>query len=179
VPDKCGYRYTKEDECQFSKEKNIAFYSSHYAILRQLSSNVGDHAAAEMFRAKWFACQAQEKRASKFNRLLIRAYGLGSTYGTDPFRPLVLLAATTATFLLVYVFLASAHYYKSLSSAAVFTLQQILSPFGMASGRTESSTGQLDQPDLLLTLIATTQSLISVTLLGLFLQSVYRVFNRD
>jgi hypothetical protein len=156
-----------------------------YILLHRLAAQMGDDLAVDRFRALKFICQQRDKRTPRLARVLLWGYGTCSEYGNNFARALVAVVAFNAIAFLTYLiwFHATKNVAPSLdltSHVARFTIQQMFKPFDVLSSTTGGVTVPFfDRPPLLLTLAAIIQSVVSLSLVGVFLQSFYRYFKRN
>ena len=126
---------------------------------------------------------ALEQRSRIRSRMLPRhltilsfLYDCVSAYGQSVMRPLIWLIINTAFFSWCYSEILSPNRSSTLSVAGIeFALQQVFRPFGIWW----TIPGNLYQIELAQKLIATVQSLVSLSLLTLFLLALRRRFKLD
>ena len=116
----------------------------------------------------------------EFSRWLIRLYGILSNFGMDVARPGIILVLVSVLFAALYggISLSGSSVISAVSNGIQFSLQQIFKPFDVLSLSTGHPAQWFEVSPFWLAMIAVFQSLITITLVGLLLQAIYRVFNR-
>ena len=172
------------DDVRFSGAEYLAVSPDgrrYYSTLRRLATGVGDLRAAEVFRALEFECQARSSSTPRFTRLLLSLYGLSSRYGTDAFRPVVLLIALNAAFaaaIAALILAGGAGADVAFSGAAwhvgtnVFHLPAAAVPIDPAAAGFFATPSW---PRAILTLL---QSIATYLLVALFAHAIFRMFSR-
>lgn len=152
-----------------------------YAILRRLAGQVGDLRAVETFRALEFECQARDPAVPLFMRGMLRLYGLGSRFGTDASRPLLLLALLS---LLVFALVALLLFFRTgqagaaMSGAAWHFMTNVLRYPAEAVPLNDAAAAYLHQPSWVLVALTTLQNFGTYLLIALFAHALYRMFSR-
>jgi hypothetical protein len=126
---------------------------------------------------------ASNTRAPKWFRLTSRIYDWTTRYGTNPFRPLLQIATSLFFFGVTYALMASPviDFQKPVDwglifNAFAFALQQLVSPFRV--WQLTAVPGWACTGLLSLQLVATLESLIGLSLFGLFFLALRWTFQR-
>jgi hypothetical protein len=159
--------------------------TAKYIILQRLAKSINDREGSEWFRARILACNRANGNTPTLGRMVLAMYEISSKYGTNYTRPLLILAAVTVVSFMLYLGWWSAVSWtmpsqETITRAGRFTLRQVFKPFdALSENLSATPKGFFDAPSLFLSCVATVQSLVSLSLAGVFLHTFYRVFSRE
>jgi len=176
-------RCTPADDMKFSSasfQEISPGAVSTYGTLINLSSSIGDWQGADMFRIRYFRSMRKDKHIPWIGKSVLALYGWTSRYGTDYTRAAItLLLVNLSRFCFALggqKLEALAFSVDSFAEAARFTLRQIFKPFDVLTNGAAGHISIFEPAPLHLVILGVSQSLLTLSVAGIFLHTWYRSF---